>query len=97
MTIKYQLLDFQYQLLDFQYQLLDIINEPLPTQQQRRFRKIKKTNWTKKRYQKITSKSKKKKETLNKDLAEIYAPITKNQEKQTDIIKEGQKKYNYKQ
>ena len=31
------------------------------------------------------------KETLNKDLAEIYAPITKNQEKQTEIIKEGQK------
>ena len=30
------------------------------------------------------------KETLNKDLAEIYAPITKNQEKQTEIIKEGQ-------
>ena len=29
-------------------------------------------------------------ETLNKDLAEIYAPITKNQEKQTEIIKEGQ-------
>ena len=32
------------------------------------------------------------KETLNKGLAEIYAPITKNQEKQTEIIKEGQKK-----
>ena len=30
------------------------------------------------------------KETLNKDLAEIYAPITKNQEKQTEIIKQGQ-------
>ena len=30
------------------------------------------------------------KETLNKDLAEIYAPITKNQEKQTEIIKERQ-------
>ena len=30
------------------------------------------------------------KETLNKNLAEIYAPITKNQEKQTEIIKEGQ-------
>ena len=31
------------------------------------------------------------KKTLNKDLAEIYAPITKNQEKQTEIIKQGQK------
>ena len=31
------------------------------------------------------------KETLNKDLAEIYAPVTKNQEKQTEIIKQGQK------
>ena len=30
------------------------------------------------------------KETLNKDLAEIYAPITKNQQEQTKIIKEGQ-------
>ena len=30
------------------------------------------------------------KETLNKDLAEIYAPITKNQKEQTEIIKEGQ-------
>ena len=30
------------------------------------------------------------KETLNKDLAEIYAPITKNQEKQSEIIKQGQ-------
>ena len=29
------------------------------------------------------------KETLNKDLAEIYAPITKNQQEQTKIIKEG--------
>ena len=30
------------------------------------------------------------KETLNKDLAEIYAPITKNQQEQTKIIKGGQ-------
>ena len=30
------------------------------------------------------------KETLNKDLADIYAPITKNQQEQTKIIKEGQ-------
>ena len=32
------------------------------------------------------------KETLNKDLAEIYAPLTKNQKEQTQIIKEGQAK-----
>ena len=32
------------------------------------------------------------KETLNKDLAEIYAPFTKNQQEQTKIIKEGQEK-----
>ena len=31
------------------------------------------------------------KETVSKGLAEIYAPITKNQEKQTEIIKEGKK------
>ena len=30
------------------------------------------------------------KETLNQDLAKIYAPITKNQQEQTKIIKEGQ-------
>ena len=30
------------------------------------------------------------KKTLNKDLAEIYAPMTKNQQEQTKIIKEGQ-------
>ena len=31
------------------------------------------------------------KETLNKGLAEIYAPITKNQQEQTKIINQGQK------
>ena len=30
------------------------------------------------------------KETLNQDLAEIYAPFTKNQKEQTEIIKLGQ-------
>ena len=52
--------------------------------------KLKKTNRTEKRHQKITLNRKIEKKTLNKDLAEIYAPLTKNQEKQTKIIKEGQ-------
>ena len=36
------------------------------------------------------------KETLNKDLAEIYAPITKNQEKQTENHKRRAGKINLK-
>ena len=51
--------------------------------------KLKEFDWTERKIiKKLRLNRKIQKETLNKDFAEIYAPITKNQEKQTKIIKE---------
>ena len=52
--------------------------------------KLKKIIEQRKDIKKLRLNKKIKKETLNYDLAEQYAPITKLQEKQTEVIKKGQ-------